>query len=198
MTKYVDESYFHALSEHAPEDICARALCKYVDDRYIIGVWGIDYAVDPVAKTIEPINGNGYKPHAYFYLFIIYYLLYAKHIKIIDKWISEKDMPGGTTFFRGPHEIPTRLITDMCQNDIQLFKKACEDLNGTALKEADAAYRFSITPHIPVAVLYWIGDDDFPPEGKILYDKSITSHLTLDMVFSLAIEICTRICNGTK
>ena len=63
---------------------------------------------------------------------------------------------------------------------------------------ADAAYRFSITAHIPVSVLYWIGDEEFPPEAKILYDRTITEHLSLDIVFALATEICTRIGKDTK
>jgi hypothetical protein len=58
---------------------------------------------------------------------------------------------------------------------------------------ADAAYGFSITEHLPAAVLYWKGDDDFPPEAKIIFDKTIATDLPLDIVFSLAVEICRRI-----
>ena len=65
--------------------------------------------------------------------------------------------------------------------------------NGVPPDMADAAYIFKITPRIPVAVLYWEGDDEFPPESKILYDKSITEHLASDIIFALAVAICTRI-----
>jgi hypothetical protein len=58
---------------------------------------------------------------------------------------------------------------------------------------ADAAFSFSITPDIPVAVLYWIGDEDFPAEVKILYDRSITELLSLDILFALAVGVCARI-----
>jgi hypothetical protein len=58
---------------------------------------------------------------------------------------------------------------------------------------ADAAYSFEITPRIPVAVQFWNGDDEFPPESKILFDKTITEHLTPDIIFCLAVEICLRI-----
>jgi hypothetical protein len=44
-----------------------------------------------------------------------------------------------------------------------------------------------------VAVLYWAGDDDFPPESKLLYDKTITEHLASDILFALAVEICKKI-----
>jgi hypothetical protein len=58
---------------------------------------------------------------------------------------------------------------------------------------ADAAYRFQIAPRIPVAVLYWTGDEDFPAESKILYDRTIAEHLAADIIFALAVVICERI-----
>jgi hypothetical protein len=58
---------------------------------------------------------------------------------------------------------------------------------------ADAAYSFKITPRIPVAVLYWRGDDDFPPESKILYDRTITEHLASDIIYALAVGICEKL-----
>ena len=62
---------------------------------------------------------------------------------------------------------------------------------------ADAAYRFEITPRIPVAVLYWNGDDDLPAESKLLYDQTITEHLASDIVWALAVGICERLGGAT-
>jgi len=195
MTKYVDPSYFKDLLDRSPEEVCKDALCQYDIDlkRYLCNVWGEAYAIYPQTCRIETIQDNAYRPHEFFYLFIIYYLLYVKNIGIHENWISEKDMPGGATFFRGPHEIPTYLITERFKNNVNLFKKTCEQLGGEVLNQADAAFLFHITPRIPIAVLYWEGDDDFPPEAKILFDQSITQHLTLDIIFSLAAEVCTRL-----
>ena len=61
---------------------------------------------------------------------------------------------------------------------------------------ADAAYSFRMTPRIPVAVLYWIGDEDFPAESKILYDKTIAEHLAPDIIYALAVGTCDRIGNA--
>jgi hypothetical protein len=136
---------------------------------------------------------NAPPPHEYFDLLAMYYLLSAKDTSLIGEWISEKDLPGGPTFFRGPHRIPTDLITGQFNNDLQEFKNRCEQLGGTPIDMADAAYCFSITPDIPVVVLYWIGDEDFPAEAKILYDRSVAELLSLDILFALAVGVCTRI-----
>ena len=61
---------------------------------------------------------------------------------------------------------------------------------------ADAAASFMITPRTPVAVLYWQGDEDFPPEAKILYDQSIAGYFALDAIYALAVDICSRLSGG--
>ncbi|MBW2329219.1 MAG: DUF3786 domain-containing protein, partial [Deltaproteobacteria bacterium] len=69
----------------------------------------------------------------------------------------------------------------------------CEQLHGIPLNMADAAYIFKITPRVPVAVLYWRGDDDFPAEAKILYDRTIAEHLPFDIMYALAVGICEKL-----
>ena len=200
MTYPIDKIYFQELARQNPADICRRAKCNYDEGNrcYSLSAWGDEYAIYPHEYRIDRVVENVHSPHDYFYLFIIYYLLKSQDIEISREWISEKDIPGGATFFRGPHQIPTHLICKHYKNDIEAFNKKCEHLHGKPMDMADAAYRFDITPRIPVSVLYWAGDDDFPPEAKILYDRTITEHLSTDIIFTLAVEICTRIGNFLK
>ena len=195
MTDIVDGIYYRGLAEKDPVDVCRKTLCRYDDTKkcYMISAWGDAYGVFPHERRIELLDGTTQRPHEFFYLFIVYYLLKSEGMVTAGEWISEKDIPGGATFFRGPHEIPTRLISKRFGNDIEAFKKRGAALHGTALDMGDAAFRFDIVPGIPVAVLYWAGDDEFPPEAKILYDKSIPERLTLDIVFALAVAICARL-----
>jgi len=195
MTDRIDSSYFIKLTEQNPTAICRNALCSYDPEKkiYKISIWTEDYEIDSGKCAITGVNSNFIPPHEYFPLFIIYYLLQAKDIRLSGEWISEKDIPGGSTFFRGPHDIPANLICDRFKNDIKAFKNRCKQLRGTFIDMGDAAFTFRIAPRIPVTVLYWIGDEDFPPEAKILYDRSIIEHLSLDIIFALAVEICARI-----
>ena len=195
MTHLIDPAHFRELARQHPEDVCRRALCRYDDVKksYILPVWGDEYEISPHESEIGRISRNFRKPHEYLYVFIINYLLKAKQMDPFREWISEKDMPGGATFFRGPHDIPTHLITSRYTGDMETFKRACEDFGGTALNMADAACVFQITPRIPVAVLFWDGDNEFGSESRLLFDRSIYAHLTLDIIFALAVAVCARI-----
>jgi hypothetical protein len=195
MRDVINKIHYQELAEQNPDEVCKRALCKYdMENRcYTLSVWGDEYVIFPRECRIDRIADNDPDPHEYFYLFIIQYLLKSKEIEPNRQWISEKDIPGGVAFFRGPHEIPCHLITERYSNDIIAFKNQCRQLNGIPLEMADAAFSFDITSRIPAAVLYWKGDNEFPPESKILYDKTICEHLTCDILFALAVAICTRI-----
>ncbi len=96
-------------------------------------------------------------------------------------------------FFRGMHEIPSHYIAKRFGKDIQKFKDKCRQFDGIPLNMADASYSFKIAPRIPVVVQLWEDDDEFPAKSKILYDKSISEHLALDVIFALAVCVCKRI-----
>jgi len=193
MTNTIDAIHFQELARMNPEEVCRRTSCHYdySNKCYLQPVWDFELNVYAEKAKID-CTGNS-KPHEYFCLFAVHYLLKAKAIEISGNWISEKDIPGGPTFFRGPHEIPTNLISNRFGNDVSEFSRVCEQFSGTPLDMADAAYRFEITPKIPVAVLYWTGDEDFPAESKLLYDQTITEHLASDIVYALAVGICKRL-----
>lgn len=195
MTELIDKTYFRELAGQDPLDVCRRALCEYDDtDRcYAVTVWGKQCNIYPVQARIAYVADGRASFHPYLDLFIIHYLLRAKEIEPAQEWISEKDIPGGVTFFRGPHEIPTNVITDRFGNDIDSFKKACEQLMGTPLGLADAAFAFTITPRVPVAILYWAGDDEFPAESRLLYDRTLAEQYALDVMYALAVGICERV-----
>jgi hypothetical protein len=195
MTNSIDGSYFIELAEKNPEEVCRLALCDYdpIKKGYRISVWGEDYGIYPRESQIIRLQENNPDVGHLLGLFIIYYLLRAKDMSISKEWISEKDIPGGPTFFRGPHKIPTQIIEKRYENNVEEFKEVCEQLDGIPLDMADAAYAFEITPRIPVAVQFWDKDDEFSAEAKILFDRTIAEQLAPDIVFCLTVEICRRI-----
>jgi len=195
MPDLIDRMYFDQLSALDPVEVCTRAQCSYdgTDRAYTVAVWGQDYRVYPHLMQVAPAVVGSKRLHPYFDLFIVHYLLGAQAIEPAGQWISEKDIPGGATFFRGPHAIPTESLSGRFGNDLSAFKSRCEQLQGLPLDLADAACVFTIAPRIPVAVLYWRGDEEFPAEARLLFDRTIARHLAADIVFAVAVGICERL-----
>ncbi len=117
-------------------------------------------------------------------LVILVYLLNAMPDLIRREMISVSDLKDAH-FFQGPHTLKTGPVLKRFGRDIRGFKKAAESLNGEFLDLADAAYKFSPLPKIPLYYLLWEGDHEFEPNLSVLFDRSIERHLSADAIWGL-------------
>jgi len=198
MCHKLDVRFFQELGKMNPEDVCRRALCSFdvVRECYRLTAWGEEYEIDPRCADICPMREGVPPVNTEWGLVILFYLLRASDTLPSGEWISEKDLPGGVTFFTGPHAVPTHLIRDRFGEDSNGFKKACEKLGGGVLDLADLSYSFQILPRVPVALLFWQADEEFDAEARMLFDRTIEGHLPIDVIFRLTIELCMRIIHS--
>ena len=195
MCHNLDIRFFQELKEMNPDDVCRRAKCTFSQDGlyYIVDFWGEDYEVYIDSGEIKKAGEDMPIVNIELGLAILFYLLRAKDVDIKSEWISEKDIPGGTQFFQGPHALPVYLIADRFGEDIEGFKRRCSMLGGIPLEMADSAFQFRILPRIPIAVLLWLGNDEFNAEAKLLFDRTISEHLPSDVIFGLSLEVCKSV-----
>jgi hypothetical protein len=198
MCHKLDMRFFQELEGMNPDDVCRRTLCAFDRDRacYLVEAWGERYEVYAGRGEILPVNRAMPPVSIEWGLVILFYLLRSQDTPIGGDWISEKDLPGGVTFFTGPHAIPTHLIKDRFGNEIDGFKEVCENLGGKPIDMADAAFVFRILPRVPVAVLLWRGDDEFDAEARVLFDRTISQQLPLDVIFGMTVVLCSSIARA--
>ena len=192
MSEFIDPILFKDLAACDPKEVVKRTHAQYDPStgQYRVEVWGRSYEVDPVKERAAAPDARSTKYQDYMSLFVLHYLMKAVDIPLSGEWVSEKDIPGGEGFFRGPHTLPVHEIVKTFGDDVHAFSRACEQVGGIPLAMADAAFVFKITPRIPVAILFWQGDEDFEGEVKLLFDRTVSLHLPLDIIYALAVVIC--------
>jgi hypothetical protein len=188
----IDKILFQDLLSCDPEEVTKRTGALYDEKKgaYRVSIWGNFYDVLPRQCLIKSRGKEAGAHRDYLYLFILHYLMGAKKIPVSGEWISEKDIPGGSGFFRGPHTLPTHLVAQKFGHDLPGFLSAGKRLGGIPLPMADAALSFQITPQIFVAVLLWQADEMFGSQANLLFDRTIDQHLPLDIVYALAVDVC--------
>ena len=118
---------------------------------------------------------------------IVHYLLAARNKPLANKWVSEKDLPGGSLFFTASHTLPLEALSDAFDERPQLLDAAARSIGGEKVDLGGMAYRFRVLPRIPILIIFWIRDEEFGPSFHILFDETITEHLnSLDLVWGLA------------
>lgn len=121
-------------------------------------------------------------------LVILVYLLHVTPSTLAGEMISVKDLKDAH-FFQGPHTLKTAPVLERYGDDLAGFKLAAEKLDGEPMDLADAAYRFTPLPRIPICYLLWEGDEEFKPNLSILFDHSIERHLSADAIWGLVILV---------
>ena len=197
MCQKIDVSFFKRLLEMEPSDVCRRSHAEYDADRmlYSIVAFGKTYRVNPATGDIKPAHDPSSAEWAHapvsveLGLLILFYLLGAQDVPLSGKWVNEFSLRGGALFFRGPHAIRNSEISDRFGRDIDSFRKVCLKLGAQPVEMGDAAFRFQILPRIPVLVILWYGDEEFEASAKLLMDSTINTHLPLDVIYAMAVEL---------
>lgn len=196
---HIETDYWDELARLNPETVCIRTMADYqVRQRgYALPILNQDYLVLPHQREIKRlIEGDTSEEEDLtneFTLMILFYLLRTKNIPLDRKWISEKDLLGGEAFFRGPHALTVDPIEKKYGDNPEGFIKAGKALGGTPVRFGDKSIAIDVFPRIPIIYILWVGDEEFPPKAGVLFDASIGSHFTLDMIWIMVNEVSRRL-----
>lgn len=126
----------------------------------------------------EVMDEEGQAVPPAFALLALHYLLSGPTLPQ-GNWISYKEIPGAS-IYQAPFEARTigRLFRKV--NQLSSLAKACEKLKGEKMAGGDLAFRFDIFPRVPIGLVCWEGDDEFPPSGNILFDANAKHFLTAE------------------
>jgi hypothetical protein len=155
------------------------------------------YLVDPVAERIVELSPDPARelPEE-FQILLIRYLVAENGGPVEGKEVSEKDFPGGVTFFQGPHTLNVAPIVKLYGHDPDAFESRARELAAVPVPHGDKAMRFLPFPLIPVTYVLWKADEEFPASVSVLFDKSIARWFELDMIFTLVLVLTERIVEG--
>ncbi len=53
------------------------------------------------------------------------------------------------------------------------FSRASAKLKAIEIESGDAAFEFKVLPAVPLQLILWTGDEEFPAEANILFDSTI-------------------------
>ncbi|RLB30314.1 MAG: hypothetical protein DRG66_00010 [Deltaproteobacteria bacterium] len=175
------------LEREKPEEICHKALVNYDHEKgFLLSFLNQTFKILPTKRSIIPLYRHAPKIKSFeLDLVILIYLLRAKAIDIRGKIVNEKQIPGGETFFRGPHSLNTRPMEEIFGEDREAFLSAGKRLNGEMRKLGDASICLPVFPRVPVTLILWEKDDEFPAEIKVGFDSTISSHLPLDIIWAM-------------
>jgi len=175
------------LEGEIPEEICGRALVSYGHEQgFLLPFLNQTFQILPRTRSIVPLYSHAPKIKSFeLDLIILTYLLRVQAMEMSEKMVNEKQIPGGEAFFRGPHSLNTRPMEEVFGEDREAFLSAGRSLNGKVRDLGDAAICLPVLPRIPVTLILWEKDDEFPAQITVNFDSTIWSHVPLDIIWAV-------------
>ncbi|MDP2730783.1 MAG: DUF3786 domain-containing protein [Dehalococcoidales bacterium] len=153
---------------------------RYLNQSYLITLPGVE---------ISPLDSPGEVP-ARDRLLILHYFLTAKGTPLTGKLIPFRELPEGTVY---SPTFAKRTIQPLLTNfgkEPERLLEICQKLGGIKTDYGDMAVTIDAFSRVPITIVLWRGDDEFPPEGNILFDATIPDYLPTEDITVLC-EILT-------
>ncbi len=118
---------------------------------------------------------------------ILHYLNGAQGAKVEGEWVAYQEVPDGKFYldaFLRRAKIP--LVNAFGKRPENLLPVTRKVYGANPFDHGDHSVVVQAFPRVPVALILWEGDDEFPPEGNLLFDRSISKILSAEDIAWLA------------
>lgn len=140
-----------------------------------------------VAETVdiyrEDDNGDVPLPEK---ILLCHYLLRASGEPLSGDLITFRQVPDGQFYFDAFQRRSRDPLLATFGKDHDLFRSCAAALGGQPVDNGDMGMVFQVLPGIPVHLILWRGDEEFPPEASILFDSSIQKKLSAEDIAVLS------------
>jgi len=124
---------------------------------------------------------------------LLYYLRTANGAPLMGRWIGFRELPEGSFYSRAFQGYTGDLLARHFGDDIQLCRQVAKRAGGSALALSDAGYSFLALPRVPLAMVYWLGEESIPTKAQVLFDQSASHYLPTDVLAVLGAQLVRRI-----
>ena len=113
-------------------------------------------------------------------------MIHSKDIPLSGNLVNPREVSGGLIFTQGSHVLPLNRLVEKYGSDVEQFVNTGISLGGEQMTYGDASVRLFPFPRVPVVLIIWKHDKEFPARADILLDSTCSEHLSTDIIWSTA------------
>ncbi len=120
-------------------------------------------------------------------ILILHYLNGAAGAKVEEEWIAYQEVPDGKFYLDAfIRRAKNPLVEAFGRCPERLLPITQQVYGARPFDQGDHSVVVQAFPLVPVALILWEGDDEFPPDGNLLFDRSISHILSAEDIAWLA------------
>jgi hypothetical protein len=148
----------------------------YLGSTYHLAVCGEKIAFDEDSHVLKIADQ----------VLLLHYLITATGVPVENQWITFREVPSGSFYYPSfVKRAITPLVKSLGQRP-EVLEKVGSVIGEVVSLPGDRALKILVLPRVPVVLSLWKGDEEFPPEGNVYFDASISSYLPTEDIAYLA------------
>ncbi|MGB5984715.1 MAG: DUF3786 domain-containing protein [Desulfobacterales bacterium] len=109
---------------------------------------------------------------------ILHYLEGCSGTEVSGRWVAYREIPGAGFYFGAFVKRTIDPLKKVFGHQPQTLIRVGQKLGGQVVADGDVGLDFRVLPQVPLKLILWQGDEEFPPEANILFDASAGSILS--------------------
>jgi len=163
-------------------------LLEYLNRSYQITLPDIDISLIDSQQEV-PIRDK---------ILMLHYLTSAKGVPLSNKLIAYKELPEGASYSPTFAKRAIKPLLDYFGKEPRLLLDVAQKLGGNKAEYGDVAVTINAFSYVPITLVLWQGDEEFAPEGSILFNSTISDYLSNEDINVLCETIAWRLVKFSK
>ncbi len=109
------------------------------------------------------------------------------------EWVTLSALGGGVHSASSPSGGMFRNAVERITRREDRLAEVLEHMGGVVMPKGEPGYQIPVFPFLPVYVQYWRGDEEFPPQLNLLWDRNTTRFLHYETVYYLTNFLLERL-----
>ena len=185
------------LKDVDPNKLAARTGAIYTLEGGSGGEFRLAYWSREVIISFPDFSGNftdtGEAINTFDITMLAYYFDVCDGAPMTNQWIAFNQIPGGLFYAQAFQGYSGDELAKVFGNDAEAFIRANDKLGGRREFFGNVAYSYQVLPRVPIMVVCWLGDEDFPPSYRMLFDSNAHRHLVTDAYAILGSHLTRRL-----
>lgn len=131
-------------------------------------------------------------------ILILHYFIRAKGTPLTGRLITYKELQEGINYYPTFFKRAINPIIDNFKDEPEKLPKIAETIGARKSDYGDIAVTIRAFANVPMTFVLWRGDKEFPPEGNILFDSTISDYLPTEDITILCEIIAWKLVRSLK
>ena len=188
--KLVTDSFDTILERTGLESVAADQFrVPFLNRAYRIGFPELKFEDEADSKKEVPIQEQ---------ILILHYMLSPAVPFLTGNWVSYREIPGASFYYSAFVKRAIDPLKTVFGQNVKGLLRTGEILGGQSIDTGDVGYEFRLLPHVPVRLILWAGDDEFPAEANMVFAENIKEILSPEDIAWLAGMLVYRLIALSK